>query len=215
MERWLPCSQDIIARELKRRDRGGREKVEKETHSEHKIKAEKSKCFSQIIKTGNLTRYEVRHWVNYISLIPLLKRHGLETASQVLTKRPQHGALNSPQCAKSNKISSKNRKNGKVESFDQLLLLLATLLKLTAPPLHHSTTIPHTHMYKHAHVHAHARPETILRALSGWLALPGNVCHHSSVKFKACSRPADKLRPDDLPHLGRTAIQSLDNGGAA
>lgn len=50
----MPCSQDIIARELKRRERGGREKVGKETHSEDKIKAEKSKCFSQIIKTGNL-----------------------------------------------------------------------------------------------------------------------------------------------------------------
>ena len=32
----------------------GREKVGKETHSEHKIEAEKSKCFSQIIKTGIL-----------------------------------------------------------------------------------------------------------------------------------------------------------------
>ena len=124
-------------------------------------------------------------------------------------KRPQHGALNSPQCAKSNKISSKNSKNVEVKSFDRLFLLLATLLKLTAPPLHHSTTIPHTHMYKHAHVHAHARPETILRTLSGWLALPGNVFHYSSVKFKPCSHPADKLRPNDLPHLGRTSHSIL------
>ena len=54
METWLPCGQDIIARELKRKRTEEKDGQSQETHSEHKIKAEKNKCFSWIIKTGIL-----------------------------------------------------------------------------------------------------------------------------------------------------------------
>lgn len=50
----MPCSQDIIARELKRKRREKKGGESQETHSKHKIKAEKRKCFPWIIKTGIL-----------------------------------------------------------------------------------------------------------------------------------------------------------------
>lgn len=60
----MPCSQDIIARELKRREKGGRIKdgENQETHSRHKMKAEKSKCFSWIIKTEILQDMKLDTW---------------------------------------------------------------------------------------------------------------------------------------------------------
>lgn len=50
----MPWSQDIIARVKKKRKEGGKDGESQNTNSQHKIKAEKSKCFSWIIKTGAL-----------------------------------------------------------------------------------------------------------------------------------------------------------------
>lgn len=63
MEIWVPCSQDIIARELeKKKGRGEKDGESQETHSKHKIKAEKSKCFFWKIKTGILQDMKLDTW---------------------------------------------------------------------------------------------------------------------------------------------------------
>lgn len=53
MKKRVPCSQDIIGRVKGKRKRWEEKAGEsQETHSKHKRKAEESKCFSWIIKTG-------------------------------------------------------------------------------------------------------------------------------------------------------------------
>lgn len=106
------------------------------------------------------------------------------------------------------KQARKTRKNGKVNSFDQLFLVMATVLNLiattTTTPAANAPPSRHTHVFKRARVRHTYRTRDNSKNIFWMACFAFEMCFiYSLAKLKACHHPADKLRPNDLPHLAR------------